>query len=336
MERKKEENNVLIVGNPAKAALLLQAILGGGELNLEGESDHVYELDTKYYTTTVNLCYRKLETIIEEQSNTTQFDGLILLFDELITETLRSGIAQYRETNDPGLCLGVYHWLENKSEADKDDFNGWCIENGFEYVEYVVPGSDYATSKEDEPFAEKVGIDRVIEALEANLWSSMTMKPRSGPRSFNDSATLKEGEEEEDSAFRSDIDTSVQSLLNSWNNLILPSSSSASSTLPSSSSSSEENRTSGYQPLSTEELIRMSLNEDETARDEKREGGDEEAEEEAEGTHGGDERAFERALLELRSLRDKTKDLPDKERREVAARVALAFASSLGFGSEEL
>ncbi|KAJ0398844.1 hypothetical protein ATCC90586_001371 [Pythium insidiosum] len=51
----------------------------------------------------------------------------------------------------------------------------WCHENAFEFVPVQ---SDAESNQTGEGFAEKQGLERVLEALHCNMWRSMVMLPR--------------------------------------------------------------------------------------------------------------------------------------------------------------
>ncbi|CAG8490883.1 7768_t:CDS:2 [Acaulospora colombiana] len=53
------------------------------------------------------------------------------------------------------------------ANEDDDPFEDWCLDNGFEYVDLDAKGRD-------DEFAERVGIERILEALQSHMWEEMT------------------------------------------------------------------------------------------------------------------------------------------------------------------
>jgi hypothetical protein len=216
-----------------------------------------------------------------------------------------------------------------------------CGESGFEMIEM---GGGERERRE----GEEEGEGRVWEAMEAHMWRDMKRKPhthqyiahtshtchedeRHDEQQINESGGLPSKsaevshdlEESEGDVIVSSTDpvVSFSALLSEISSSHNPSSlssssssssSSASSFSSSSSSASSSSSSSSPAPSSSNPFPSLSIFD--------LLGDDQE---------GGDEEALLSAIRQFRELKDVASSLPDEERREMAARVALGFAALL-------
>ena len=75
------------------------------------------------------------------------------------------------------ICLLYCPTATTNTEA-RDDINTFCIQHQFELIE--TEDVDTNVDDEDNGFEEKMGVDRVVEALKSHVWSNHVMKNSTG------------------------------------------------------------------------------------------------------------------------------------------------------------
>ncbi|KAM9070575.1 alpha- and gamma-adaptin-binding protein p34 isoform X2 [Sarcophilus harrisii] len=156
---------------------LAQHILGTEDLAADtpannGVKFYPWTIDNKYYSADINLCVVPNRFLITAE----------------ISEAVQAFIVYFDSTQKSGLD-SVSSWLP-LAEAwlpevmilvcDRVSENGvsrpkaqeWCIQHGFELVEL----SPEELPEEDDDFPESTGVKRIIQALNANVWSNVVMK----------------------------------------------------------------------------------------------------------------------------------------------------------------
>ncbi|XP_032273695.1 alpha- and gamma-adaptin-binding protein p34 isoform X1 [Halichoerus grypus] len=156
---------------------LVQHILGTEDLIVEVTADdavrfYPWTIDNKYYSADINLCVVPNKFLITAE----------------IAESVQAFVVYFDSTQKSGLD-GVSSWLP-LAEAwlpevmilvcDRVCENGvnrqkaqeWCIKHGFELVEL----SPEELPEEDDDFPESTGVKRIVQALNANVWSNVVMK----------------------------------------------------------------------------------------------------------------------------------------------------------------
>ncbi|XP_047594438.1 alpha- and gamma-adaptin-binding protein p34 isoform X1 [Lutra lutra] len=155
---------------------LVQHILGTEDLVVEAAADAVrfypWTIDNKYYSADINLCVVPNKFLITAE----------------IAESVQAFVVYFDSTQKSGLD-SVSSWLP-LAEAwlpevmilvcDRVCENGvnrqkaqeWCIKHGFELVEL----SPEELPEEDDDFPESTGVKRIVQALNANVWSNVVMK----------------------------------------------------------------------------------------------------------------------------------------------------------------
>ena len=126
-----------------------------------------WNLTNKYFNANIKVCISKEFQI--EKVNKGYIEAVIILFN-LDQENEFIKIKEVSNTLKSG-CLEVSILVninEQTSGSKYDDVFQWCIDNNFELVQI----HDKTEEDEEDEFPEKVGIDRIIEALRSHVWSN--------------------------------------------------------------------------------------------------------------------------------------------------------------------
>ncbi|XP_043933814.1 alpha- and gamma-adaptin-binding protein p34 [Protopterus annectens] len=258
-----------------------------------------WTIDNKYYVATINL-YVVPKTVLVTSEIAEAVQAFIVYFDS----TSKCGLDRVspwlpltEEWSPEVLILVCSRVSENGVPRQKAQ--EWCIAHGFELVE--LDPED--VPDEDDDFPESTGIKRIIQALNANVWSNMGMKDdrnqgfglltslvgvhHNTGRDDNQEAECKSGEAKEDhllddqggGAAKSDlqVDSVTDSMLD----------------------------------LDIQELASLTTGE-------------------------GDFENFERLFSKLKEMKDKASTLPHQQRKLHAEKVAKAFWMAIGGDQEEI
>jgi len=169
------KNKVLITGLNAEQKLPLLAQVFG---NVDWKNNTHFQrgyftLDTKYYTAPVEFCLTT-EQFVQSKNDPTLaelvvppdlIDGFVVFCDSQVEGSWRQVLewTEFLQTHRPSVALCVVSSLPSAEQVD------WCINNQVELVE-LVP--------ENPVEGEKVGMFRVLEALQNNMWENAVQKPR--------------------------------------------------------------------------------------------------------------------------------------------------------------
>ncbi|XP_075714447.1 alpha- and gamma-adaptin-binding protein p34 [Rhinoderma darwinii] len=131
-----------------------------------------WRIDNKYYSANVNVCIVPSTTHVTAQV-AESVQAFIVYFDS----TSKSGL----EKLSPWFPL-LEDWLLDvmilvcdaacDTGVSRQTAQEWCIQHGFELVE-LHPEE---LPDEDDDFPESTGVTRIIQALNANVWSNVEMK----------------------------------------------------------------------------------------------------------------------------------------------------------------
>jgi len=247
-------------------------------------SNHV--IKTKYYTADVEIWLQLNDKVTlnnwkdsEEDFFGKSTDAVILLFEPKVENSweLVSEWEKFLEKYEPNtvMCVSVPS-IVDKSKNENIDNQGyidWCIDRHIEFVD----GID-CERPPDADEREKFGIERVLEALENNVWVNMqkivvqhrvNSLPEQTP--VNSSGTISTEK-------LSDTNTTSNNQID------------------------DISFTSSYVPANFFESL----------------------------SAPGEDFDFEKVLHTLKALKEQASTLPDRERRSLAATVALSFAKLLG------
>ncbi|XP_069851172.1 alpha- and gamma-adaptin-binding protein p34 isoform X1 [Dipodomys merriami] len=284
---------------------LVQHILGTEDVIVEpASSDAVryypWTIDNKYYSADINLCVVPNKFLITaEIAKSAQ--AFVIYFDS----TQKSGLDSVSswlpltETWLPEVmilvCDRVCEDGVNRQKAQE-----WCIKHGFELVEL----SPEELPEEDDDFPESTGVKRIVQALNANVWSNVVMK-----NDRNQGFSLLNSLAGTNHSIGS-VETCHSEQAH------LPASERTDSVLGQrgASSTAEAQVDSIVDPmldLDIQELASLT-------------------------TGGGDLENFERLFSKLKEMKDKAATLPHEQRKLHAEKVAKAFWMAIGGDRDEI
>ncbi|XP_026264608.1 alpha- and gamma-adaptin-binding protein p34 isoform X3 [Urocitellus parryii] len=177
----------------------------------------------------------------------------------------------------------------------------WCIKHGFELVEL----SPEELPEEDDDFPESTGVKRIVQALNANVWSNVVMKNdrNQGFSLLNSLAATNHsiGSAETCHSEQSHLPAAdrTESLPGHWDGA---------------SNTADARVDSSVDPmldLDIQELASLT-------------------------TGGGDLENFERLFSKLKEMKDKAATLPHEQRKLHAEKVAKAFWMAIGGDRDEI
>ncbi|KAM4676257.1 alpha- and gamma-adaptin-binding protein p34-like [Discoglossus pictus] len=141
-------------------------------LGSDGVKKYPWRIDNKYYTADVNICIVPSTSQVTAQIAET-VDAFVVYFDS----TEKSGL----EKVSAWLPL-LEDWLLNvlilvcdrasETGVSRQTAQEWCIQHCFELVEL----NPEELPDEDDDFPESTGVARIVQALNANVWSNVEMK----------------------------------------------------------------------------------------------------------------------------------------------------------------
>ncbi|RUS23389.1 hypothetical protein BC937DRAFT_92507 [Endogone sp. FLAS-F59071] len=89
------------------------------------------------------------------------------------------GVSRELSEDESGAKTGKEKTHRTTSEEREDkaeDYEDWCLENGFEYIDLDEKEAADEISRDEDSGTEQVGLARVLEALQSNMWDGMTRK----------------------------------------------------------------------------------------------------------------------------------------------------------------
>ncbi|XP_034988174.2 alpha- and gamma-adaptin-binding protein p34 [Zootoca vivipara] len=156
---------------------LVKRIIGTNELPGDvstgsGARFYPWTIENKYYSADIHLCVVTNQFLVTAE----------------IAESVQAFLVYFDSTSISGLD-SISTWLPLIEEwlpevmilvCDRVSENGinrqkaqeWCIKHGFELVEL----NPEELPDEDDDFPESTGVKRIIQALNANVWSNVVMK----------------------------------------------------------------------------------------------------------------------------------------------------------------
>ncbi|KAJ9584212.1 hypothetical protein L9F63_021447, partial [Diploptera punctata] len=179
---------------------IIKLILGVDELpeptQLEdGIFAYPWHIDTKYYTTDVNLCSVEKKTLGSEQF-AMSVEAVVINFDSnkndglSVVESWLSFLKEFEPEVQILLCDRCHE--KPSVGVPRVTVQEWCVEQGFELVE-INPELD-PEWEEEQDFIETTGIKRVVQAMHAHLWPNLRMKSRPQQLSRTVQSMLNGGE----------------------------------------------------------------------------------------------------------------------------------------------
>ncbi|XP_030045655.1 alpha- and gamma-adaptin-binding protein p34 isoform X2 [Microcaecilia unicolor] len=156
---------------------LLKQIIGVEELpaNISVKDDVIFypwTIDNKYYSAIINFCVVSNRFVVTPEI-ADSLQAFIIYFDSTITSGLDSVSAWLPLTEEwlPDVLILVCDRASDNG-VNRQRAQEWCIKHGFELVEL----NPEDVPDEDDDFPETTGVKRIVQALNANVWSNVKMK----------------------------------------------------------------------------------------------------------------------------------------------------------------
>ncbi|XP_048812533.1 alpha- and gamma-adaptin-binding protein p34 [Lagopus muta] len=146
--------------------------LSVGATTAGGVSFYPWTIDNKYYSADIHLCVVP-NTALVTGAIAESVQAFVVYFDSSTKSGLDS-VSEWLPLTEDWLpevmilvCNRVSEHGVNRQKAQE-----WCIKHGFELVEL----SPEELPDEDDDFPESTGVKRIVQALNANVWSNVVMK----------------------------------------------------------------------------------------------------------------------------------------------------------------
>ncbi|KAG8440790.1 hypothetical protein GDO86_006502 [Hymenochirus boettgeri] len=170
---------------------LIAQIIGSDNLPVNAQGDkavrqYPWRIDNKYYKADVNICVVPDTTHVTPQIAETA-QAFIVYFEsekKLGLENVSSWIPLLEDWMLDVMILVCDHVSDNG--VNRQTAQEWCIKHGFELVEL----NPEELTDEDDDFPESTGVSRIIQALNANVWSNVEMKSEQTFGIFSSLATV--------------------------------------------------------------------------------------------------------------------------------------------------
>ncbi|XP_054476417.1 alpha- and gamma-adaptin-binding protein p34 isoform X2 [Anoplopoma fimbria] len=259
-----------------------------------------WTINNKYYTADVRLCV--VPSTFQMSSEIAQsMQAFIAYFDSTVKDGLEKLLPWISVVEDlaPEVLILVCERV-SENGVTRHEAQQWCLAHAFELVEL----SPQELPDEDDDFPESTGVKRIVQALNANVWSSMEMKD-----GHNQGFGL------------------MSSLVAARHNNPHSCPDPQSSSLPEEGSrvSEEDNHTESSAPTNTQgDTVVDAMT-------------DLDIQELANLTAGdADVDNFERLFTKLKEMKDKASSLPHEQRKVHAEKVAKAFWTAIGGDDDEI
>ncbi|XP_047623096.1 alpha- and gamma-adaptin-binding protein p34 isoform X4 [Phacochoerus africanus] len=156
---------------------LVQNILGTEDVIVEVTANdavrfYPWTIDNKYYSADINLCVVPNKFLITAEI-AESVQAFVVYFDSTQTSGLDS-VSSWLPLAEAWLPEVMILVCDRVSEngVNRQKAQEWCIKHGFELVEL----NPEELPEEDDDFPESTGIKRIVQALNANVWSNVVMK----------------------------------------------------------------------------------------------------------------------------------------------------------------
>eukprot|EP01120_Amphizonella_sp_Union-15-10_P009881 TRINITY_DN3838_c0_g2_i1.p1 TRINITY_DN3838_c0_g2~~TRINITY_DN3838_c0_g2_i1.p1 ORF type:complete len:282 (-),score=69.86 TRINITY_DN3838_c0_g2_i1:82-927(-) len=154
-----------------------------------------YHLKTKYYTAEVEF-WVSGRTYLPESLTSTMgqtSDALIFLFEPSQVKIALSELSKWSsfiESFNPSVLLCVCDNSDlDPNSIETTEYSSWCVDNGLEFL--LTKPSEIEVDEDNS--REKQGMERIMEALETNLWQNLKeLKSVTPSTSFTETNVEKE------------------------------------------------------------------------------------------------------------------------------------------------
>eukprot|EP00164_Ancoracysta_twista_P002820 GFYU01003752.1.p1 GENE.GFYU01003752.1~~GFYU01003752.1.p1 ORF type:complete len:542 (+),score=176.53 GFYU01003752.1:72-1697(+) len=167
---------------------------------LDVDAPQVVRFKTKYYVADINLFTRRRHDMSNDNLSLPGCEGLVLCVDVTQTQSSTEALELWKGVDGFNavaiqLCVGVLpaaHYNKatgsdhEKVKGQEDRVKAWCLENGFEYIAVPDTVLDTQQLQEKDTHGEKIGYERVIEALQCHLWTPVDMTDDAPSQSVSD------------------------------------------------------------------------------------------------------------------------------------------------------
>ncbi|KAI8331926.1 alpha and gamma adaptin binding protein p34-domain-containing protein [Chlamydoabsidia padenii] len=299
-------NKILVTGYPGSGTLeVVKGIFQSSKQTIPTLTNDAKDgmiipwvIDNKYYTAAVDFWVD--EPLVDNLQETIDAYGQ----EENKVGQVVDAFIYVFTPDQPDSFEGIKRWLgflntcepairlciATAQKVDTTSFEDWCLEHQFDFVDMAKQEQD---DDELTPM-DKVGYDLVVDALHTNMWDGLTRKDGKSkqPDVFVATTTTTTNEQDEKDLM-DEMDDIENMDDDEW----------------------------------MKEIEKLKLEQDDLDLPSKEEVGimyDQ--------LFGNidQEDGLDKALQSLQAMRERGKDLPDEERRKMAAQVALSFAAQLG------
>ncbi|XP_021063122.1 alpha- and gamma-adaptin-binding protein p34 isoform X3 [Mus pahari] len=156
---------------------LVQHILGTEDAVVEATSSdavrfYPWTIDNKYYSAEVNLCVVPSKFLVTAEI-AESVQAFVVYFDSTQKSGLDS-VSSWIPLAEAWLAEVMILVCDRVCEdgINRQQAQEWCIKHGFELVEL----NPEELPEEDDDFPESTGVRRIVQALNANVWSNVVMK----------------------------------------------------------------------------------------------------------------------------------------------------------------
>ncbi|KAB0796604.1 hypothetical protein PPYR_10665 [Photinus pyralis] len=181
MESKYSLPIILIVSSSSTKPKSVIKLLTGATVVTETENEVscTWQIDTKYYTADVDI-YGITDTYDRTSEFNNNVDALIIHMDSNKDTGLEDLVKWQSLENDcdPEIKLLICNYCNAETKVKKANAIDWCLKHGYELIELYPNVVRCEETEEDEIIKEKVGVDRIIEALQAHVWPSLVLKSK--------------------------------------------------------------------------------------------------------------------------------------------------------------
>ncbi|XP_078097363.1 alpha- and gamma-adaptin-binding protein p34 isoform X1 [Mustelus asterias] len=282
---------------------LVKDIIGADDLpEYTGPRNEVrsypWTIDNKYYTATVQVCVAPDKFKLTKEIADT-VEAFLIYFDSTTSSGLDEVSTWLPLTQEwtPEVLILVCDRVSDNG-VSRQTAQKWCIKYGFELVEL----NPEEVPDEEDDFPESTGVTRIIQALNANVWSNVEMKT-DRPQDFGILSSLTGVLEN----CGTEAETQVE-----YHSLVEPDAESL---------AEDSDRVAALQPDSViaDPMLHLDIQELATLT-----------------TGEVDCENFERLFEKLKEMKDKAATLPHEQRKLHAEKVAKAFWMAIGGDREEI
>ncbi|XP_071964050.1 alpha- and gamma-adaptin-binding protein p34-like [Antedon mediterranea] len=331
---------------------LIKQIIGQEELPehtnvIEEIIGYPWTVDNKYYTADIQLCTTTQKTI-----GTAEFaesvNAVVIITDDKSGSF--SSVKQWMpfiDQMEPEIQILACVKFDDDGEVTRDTVVHWCLDKSIELVELNSGEDDNdEEEEEDDGFAETIGVERIVQALNACMWSNMQLKERIGfmpsfmPGTFRIEDSEKGAKDEnkrekQEHEPKTEIEPKLEELaVASVTSLSEVGSAEA-------SVSNEANLLSEASGRSTSEKEKGRKNEEKEKDQSKKTRIDSMFDDdmklfEALGNEDPGGESFEQLFARMASMKEKANSLPAEQRKKYAENVAIAFWKAIGGDEDEI